>query len=64
MEQAQKRLLEMLREKDPSLRPVTVRLRGGYRSERDALHLLHIVGDVYEPVLLFGKKTKDELIIN
>ena len=64
MEQAQKRLLEMLREGEPALRPVTVRLRGGYRTERDALHLLHTVGELYEPLLLCGKKQRDELIIN
>ena len=64
MEQAQKRLLERLRESEPSLRPVTVRLRVPYRTERDALHLLHKVGDVYEPLLFLGRKTKDELIIH
>ncbi len=64
MEQAQKRLLEMLRERDGALRPVTVRLRAGFRTERDALHLLHIVGEVYEPVVLIGRPTQDELIIN
>ena len=63
MEQAQKRLLEMLRADEPELRPVTVCLRSGYRTERDALHVLHTVGDVYEPVLLFGRKEKSELII-
>ena len=55
-EQAQKRLMEMLREEDPSLVPVSVRLRAPYRSERDAIHLLHLVGNAYEPPLLFARK--------
>ena len=63
MEQAQKRLMEMLRESDPALVPVPVRLRGSYRSERDAIHLLHLVGNAYEPPLLFGsKKQKREIV--
>ena len=63
MEQAQKRLMEMLRESEPALVPVPVRLRAPYRSERDALHLLHLVGNAYEPPLLFGsKKQKQEIV--
>lgn len=63
MEQAQRRLMEMLRESDPSLSPVSVRLRAGYRSERDAIHLLNLVGNAYEPPLFFGsKKTRREII--
>ena len=63
MEQAQKRLMEMLRESDPALEPVSVRLRAPYRSERDAIHLLHLVGSAYEPPLLFGsKKPKREIV--
>lgn len=63
MEQAQKRLMEMLRESDPSLSPVSVRLRAGYRSERDAIHLLNLVGNAYEPPLFFGsKKIRREII--
>ena len=57
MEQAQKRLLEMLRAKEGELRSVCFTLRAPYRSERDALHLLHKVGNAYEP-LLIGKKTQ------
>ncbi len=63
MEQAQKRLMEMLRESEPALVPVSVRLRAPYRSERDAIHLLHLVGRAYEPPILFGpKKQKRELV--
>ena len=63
MEQAQKRLMETLRESDPTLSPVRVRLRSGYRSERDAIHLLNLVGNAYEPPLFFGsKKIRREII--
>lgn len=63
MEQAQKRLMEMLRESEPALVPVSVRLRAPYRSERDAIHLLHLVGNAYEPPLFFGsKKQKKEIV--
>ena len=34
----------------------SVRLRAPYRSERDAIHLLHLVGNAYEPPLLFARK--------
>ncbi len=63
MEQAQKRLMEMLRRDDPALQPVSVRLRAPYRSERDAIHLLHLVGRAYEPPLFFApKKQKREIV--
>ena len=54
--------LEMLRQDGSTLVPVPVRLRGGYRSERDAIHLLHLVGNAYEPVLLFGRKQDGEIV--
>ena len=62
MEQAEKRLMEMLRQDEPALKAVPVRLRGGYRSERDAIHLLHLVANAYEPVLLFGKRQDGEIV--
>ena len=62
MEQAEKRLMEVLRQDDEALKAVPVRLRGGYRSERDAIHLLHLVGSAYEPVLLFGRKQDGEIV--
>ena len=58
MEQAEKRLMQMLREKDPGLTPVNVRLKSPYSSERDAMHILYTVGRSYEPVRLFRKKRK------
>ncbi|MBQ6927859.1 MAG: FUSC family protein [Oscillospiraceae bacterium] len=62
MEQAQKRLMEMLRESDPALVPVPVRLRAPYRSERDAIHLLNLVGNAYEPLLFGAKKQRSEIV--
>ena len=56
MEQAQKRLLEMLRANEPSIKAVPLSMRGGYRSEHDALHLLHRLGNIYEPPLLCPRK--------
>lgn len=59
MEQAEKRLMQMLHEDDPSLTPVEIRLRTPYRSERDAMHLLYTLANSYEPVALFaGRKKK------
>ena len=58
MEQAQKRLMQRLREDDPALEPVEIVSREGYRSERDAVHLLHILERYYEPVGLPGKRTR------
>ena len=53
MEQAEKRLLQMLREEDPDLSPVEIRLRTPYQSERDAMHVLYRLVNIYEPVKLF-----------
>ena len=58
MEQAQKRLLELLRRDEPALRAVPLTIHG-YRSEHDTLHLLHRVGNLYEPLLIGGARLKD-----
>ncbi len=57
-EQAQKRLMQMLREENPDLTPVNVRLKTPYTSERDAMHVLYTVGRSYEPIRLFRRKRK------
>ncbi|MBQ3481946.1 MAG: FUSC family protein [Oscillospiraceae bacterium] len=62
MEQAQRRLMETLREEEPSLVPVSVRLRAPYRSERDAIHLLHLVGSAYEPLFFAPKQYRREIV--
>ena len=56
VEHAQARLMDMLREKEPSLRLVDLSIPGGYRSEHDAMHLLHQLGRYYEPVRFFRRK--------
>ena len=58
MPEAEKRLMKILREKDPGLEPVEVFLRDGYRSEHDAMRLLHMLGAYYEPVRLIGRRRK------
>ena len=58
---ARKILMEMLRSEEPGLTEQEVKLRRQFRSDRDAIHLLHTVEDYYEPVKLpFAgrKKTK------
>ena len=49
---AQKRLMALLRQKEPGLEAVTLRLPAGYRSEHDALRLMHTLSNSYEPVCL------------
>ena len=56
LRQAEGRLMNLLREKDPSLRPVEVFLRGDYRSEYDAMSLLNTLGNLCEPVRLFRRR--------
>ena len=58
MEQAQKRLLARMREDAPEMRAVEIRPKSGYRSERDAVHLLIRLENQYEPIRLFRKKPK------
>ena len=52
MELAGKRLMAKLRQDDPALTPMPILSRGKYRSERDAVHLLHLVEKHYEPLRL------------
>ena len=58
MEQAEKRLMQMLREEEPELRPVEIRLKTPYISERDAMQVLYMLGNEYEPVSFFGRSSK------
>ena len=48
-------LLAMLRGKDPSLTAEEVHSRNGYRSEQDALRVLHKIETLYEPVSFLKK---------
>ena len=54
MEQAEKRLLLRLSTEAEPLEPVDIVMRSPYRSERDAMHLLTLLENAYEPVKLFG----------
>jgi hypothetical protein len=56
MEQAEKRLMELLRQEDPALTAQPFFLRDPYRSERDAIHLLQQVENKYAPVSLHFQK--------
>ena len=53
-EQAEKRLLLRLSTEAEPLEPVDIVMRSPYRSERDAMHLLTVLENGYEPVKLFG----------
>ena len=52
---AEQRLMDRLRESDPTLKPVEIFASKPYRSEHDAMHLLHRIGSAYEPLALFGR---------
>ena len=56
MEQAEKRLMLMLKEENEALVPVNIRLRTSYRTESDAMQLLHTLGNCYEPVRLLPRR--------
>ncbi|MBR0406897.1 MAG: FUSC family protein [Clostridia bacterium] len=49
MAHAQDRLMRLLQKKEPELQPVEIFSKNGYRSEHDAAHLLHTLGNSYEP---------------
>ena len=52
MERAEEKMLCLLREKEPGLEPVEVFSNTGYRTEHDAVHLVHQLGRSYEPLTL------------
>ncbi len=58
MKNAEKQLMEILRRENGSLRAREVFLDRPYQSERDAMQLLHKLGDLYEPLRLPWKKGK------
>jgi hydroxymethylpyrimidine pyrophosphatase-like HAD family hydrolase len=57
---AENRLMERLRQKEPSLRMKEVFLDRPYQSERDAMQLLNLLGNLYEPIRLPWKRRKKE----
>ena len=50
VQQAEKRLMAIVREKEPRLKAKEVFSAKGYRSEYDAVHLMHKLSSQYEPV--------------
>ena len=50
MPRAEQRLMRILHEKEPALRPREVFLSVPYRTEHDAMHLLHRLSNLYEPL--------------
>ena len=50
----------MLREENPALLPMEVFAQGPYRSEQDAIRLLHRIANEYEPIALLPKRKKKE----
>ena len=58
MAQAEDKLMALLRQNDPSLKPAEVFSRTGYRSEHDAMHLLHTLGNAYEPLKFLPRREK------
>ncbi len=52
MERAEEKLLRLLREKEPNLQPVEVFSNTGYRTDHDAVHLVHQLAKSYEPLTL------------
>ena len=50
MPQAEERIMRYLQRTEPNLRPREVFLKTPYRSEHDAMHLLHRLGNLYEPM--------------
>ena len=60
---AEARLMEILHRKDPMLKPREVFLRMPYRSEHDAMVLLHRLGNLYEPlkILRLFPRLKEKL---
>lgn len=59
MKQAEKRVMELLWRENSSLQAVEVFLDRPYRSEHDAMHLLHRLERLYAPVKLPWKKRKN-----
>lgn len=60
MQSAEERLMELLRDEDPALEPVEIFSRAPYRSEHDAMHLLHVLGNAYEPLRFLPEKKEKE----
>lgn len=56
VQQAEEKLMMIMREKEPRLQAKEVFNPKGYRSERDAVRLMHMLGNQYEPVAFLLRK--------
>ena len=54
MQCAEEQLTLLMREKEPRLKEKEVFLEKGFRSEHDAVHLMHILSNLYEPTHLLS----------
>ena len=52
---AEERVMRLLRRNEPELQPTEVFSEHGYQSEHDAVHLLHTLGSLYEPLRAFSR---------
>ena len=60
VEKAGKLLMQMLSADEPGLIPEEIRSLTGYRSELDAIRLLHRIEHLYEPVSFFKKQPRKQ----
>ncbi len=56
VQNAEDRLMAILREKEPELQGVELTSPVPYRTEADAIHLLHRLGNAYEPLWFFSRR--------
>ena len=56
MAQAEETLMALLNRDDPSLKPTEIFSRAPYCSEHDAMHLLHRLGNAYEPIKFLPRR--------
>ena len=56
VQQAEKKLMTIMREKEPQLKAREVFHSRGYRSEHDAIHLMHMLSSQYEPAAIWHRE--------
>jgi len=56
VQQAEKKLMSIMREKEPQLKANEVFSTKGYRSEHDAIHLMHMLSSQYEPAAIWHRE--------
>ena len=56
-ETAKAELMKLLRQQDPQLKPLNMTLKTGYRTEHDAIRLLHSIESHFEPVIFRKRRS-------